>query len=223
MKSSTCLSSPGCGASALLLDWVTRLREALADMERSLRESHLQCCVLPEVAGAEEIVDALTQLSAKRIGALIAVEQDMDLSDYAKTGVAINADLTAALLVNLFYPGSPLHDGAVVVRRKRIVAGGCILPLSADHELFRTLGLGTRHRAAVGLSLVSDAIVFVVSEQSGAIRVVSEGKMFHEQLLEDPNSSRKLFRGHAHGTEESVSSPTNEKRDSEWNSPTAIL
>jgi diadenylate cyclase len=183
MTSKPFLSPTGCDLSATLLDRVSRLRTALGQIERTLQEKHLQCCVFPQIAGAKEIAEAIPQLSAKRIGALIAVEQSMDLSDYAKTGVLINADLNATLLISLFYPGSPLHDGAVIIRGRKIVAGGCILPLSADHESFKAKGLGTRHRAAVGLSLVSDAVIFIVSEESGTMRVASAGKMFHEQGL----------------------------------------
>lgn len=182
-------SVANCDISASLLDRVGRLRRVLGEIERSLQEKHLRCCVFPRVSGSDEISRALSMLSEKRIGALIAAEQQMSLSDYATTGSIINADLNATLLVSLFYPGSPLHDGAVILRQRKIVAGGCILPLSADHESFKAMGLGTRHRAAVGLSLVSDAVVFVVSEETGMIRVVSGGKMFDEQWL----SSRDHF------------------------------
>jgi hypothetical protein len=83
----------------------------LEEIERALQEKHLQCCVFPRLKGAEEINNALVELSNKRIGALIAVEQKMNLDDYAKTGAVINAELKAELLLSLFYPGSPLHDG----------------------------------------------------------------------------------------------------------------
>ena len=186
------LSSRGCEISSSLLDRVNRLRTVLGEIENSLQEKHLQCCVFPRLKGAEEINKALLQLSHKRIGALIAVEQKMSLDDYAKTGAVINAELNATLLLSLFYPGNLLHDGAVIIRKKQIIAGGCILPLSADHEFFKAMGLGTRRRAGVGLSQVSDAVVFIVSEETGMMRVASGGKMLAERTLGVRADSPKL-------------------------------
>jgi uncharacterized protein (TIGR00159 family) len=138
--------------------------------------------VFPEISDAEEISKVALQLSVKRIGALIAVEQKMSLEDYTKTGAVINAELNATLLLSLFYPGNPLHDGAVIIRKKKIVAGGCILPLSADHGAFKAKGLGTRHRAGVGLTQVSDAVVFIVSEETGKISVAVGGNLYQEAV-----------------------------------------
>lgn len=142
--------------------------------------------MFPQINGAEEISKVVLELSVKRIGALIAVEQEMSLVDYAKTGAVINAELNATLLLSLFYPGNPLHDGAVIIRKKKIIAGGCILPLSADHGAFKAKGLGTRHRAGVGLSQVSDAVVFIVSEETGKISVAVGGRLFQEPLGRGP-------------------------------------
>lgn len=186
------LSSKSCDLNQALLARVTRLRDALDEIERSLQEKHLSCCVFPQLQGAEAIARAICQLSASRIGALIAVEQGMNLEDYAKSGTLLSARLSASLLLSLFYPGNPLHDGAVIIRGDRILAAGCILPLSADHATFRVKGLGTRHRAAVGLSHASDAIVFVVSEQTGRISMAVGGELFHEPLIEDLEGVEKL-------------------------------
>lgn len=178
-----CLLSPrSCELSQTLLARVAQLCDALDEVERSLQQKHLSCCVFPQLQGAEEVASAVHQLRAGRIGALIAVEREMSLEDYAKSGSLLNAQLSAMLLISLFYPGNPLHDGAVIIRRDRILAAGCILPLSANHATFRAKGLGTRHRAAVGLSQVSDAIVFVVSEQTGNISVAVGGRLFAEPL-----------------------------------------
>ena len=174
--------SPSCELSGSLLDRVSRLRAVLGEIERSLQEKHLRCCVFPQINGAKELSQVLLQLSAKSIGALIAVEQEMSLEDYTKTGAVINAELNATLLLSLFYPGNPLHDGAVIIRKKKIIAGGCILPLSADHETFKAMGLGTRHRAGVGLSQVSDAVVFIVSEETGKISLATGGRLYQEPL-----------------------------------------
>lgn len=174
------LSSQSCELTQALLARVTRLRDTLDEVERSLQQKHLNCCVFPQLQGAGEIVGAIHELSVNRIGALIAVEREMSLEDYARSGTMLDAQLSASLLLSLFYPGNPLHDGAVIIRGDKILAAGCILPLSANHATFRARGLGTRHQAAVGLSQVSDAIVFIVSEQTGKISMALGGQLFHD-------------------------------------------
>lgn len=171
-------SSWSCELTSSLLSRVVRLREALGEIQRSLQEKHLSCCVLPRLRGGGEIAGAVRQLGDKRIGALIAVEEEMSLEVYANSGTLLNAQLSVSLLLSLFYPGSALHDGAVIVRNDRIVAAGCVLPLSTHHALFKARGLGTRHRAGVGLSQVSDATVFIVSEETGVISVAMGGRLF---------------------------------------------
>lgn len=122
-----------------------------------------------------EAIRAAERLSARRTGALIAFEREVGLEDYAATGVRINGELSAEFLQSIFYPNSPLHDGAVIVRGNRIIAAGCLLPLPEEGMVRERLG--TRHRAAVGLSLASDALVLVVSEETGAISVIEDGKI----------------------------------------------
>src|SRR3989440_3448327 len=122
-----------------------------------------------------EAIRATERLSMKRTGALIAFERDVGLEDYAATGVRINGEISAEVLQSIFYPNSPLHDGAVIVRGNRIVAAGCLLPLPEEGTVRERLG--TRHRAALGLSLASDALVLVVSEGAGNISVIEEGKI----------------------------------------------
>ncbi len=122
-----------------------------------------------------EAIRATERLSAKRTGALIAFEREVGLEDYAATGVRINGEISAEVLQSIFYPNSPLHDGAVIVRGNRIVAAGCLLPLPEEGSVRERLG--TRHRAALGLSLASDALVLVVSEETGNITVIEEGKI----------------------------------------------
>jgi len=122
-----------------------------------------------------ETIRAAERLSAKRTGALIAFERDVGLEDYAATGVRINGEISAEVLQSIFYPNSPLHDGAVIVRGNRILAAGCLLPLPEEGTVRERLG--TRHRAALGLSLASDALVLVVSEETGTISVIEEGKI----------------------------------------------
>ena len=178
------LSAPqSCERSASLLQRVHDLRGTLADIEKSLQEKHLKCCLFPELGNIDQIAPALVQLSARRIGALIAIERSMSLEDFITSGTLLNAELSNSLLLSLFFPGSSMHDGAVIIRNRKIAAAGCILPLSADHNTFKVMGVGTRHRAGVGLSQVSDAAVFIVSEQTGRVTLAVGGQMFHEPLL----------------------------------------
>jgi diadenylate cyclase len=122
-----------------------------------------------------EILDACEILSAKRIGALIVLEGAQTLRMYEETSKAVDALLSTELLVTIFTPGAPLHDGAVIVRANRVVAAGAFLPLTSGNN--PKLGHGTRHRAALGLSEESDALVIVISEENGSIAAASEGTL----------------------------------------------
>lgn len=123
----------------------------------------------------EEICDAVETLASQRIGALIILERQIGLSDYLEGAVKLDALVTKELLVSLFWPHTPTHDGAVIIQGDRIIAAGCLLPLSASAELDPTLG--TRHRAAVGLSEHSDALALVVSETYGQVSLARGGKL----------------------------------------------
>ena len=123
----------------------------------------------------EEVSDAATYLSAHKIGALIVLERGTRIGDIVTTGTRLSADITSALLINIFIPNTPLHDGAVVIGDGRIRAAGCLLPLTQNDSLSRELG--TRHRAALGITEVSDAIVVVVSEETGKISLARDGDM----------------------------------------------
>jgi diadenylate cyclase len=123
----------------------------------------------------DELVKAVTQLARHRYGALIVLEQETGLQNYVERGVAIDGLLTRQLLINLFYPNSPLHDGAAVVRDGRIVAASVVLPLSDNTAA--TSQLGTRHRAALGITEQSDAIAVVVSEETGQIAIAENGHL----------------------------------------------
>ena len=124
-----------------------------------------------------EIVQAVESLSDKKIGALLVLERETGLTDIIETGTLINSEVNADLLCTLFYPGSPLHDGAAVIRRDRIVAAGCTLPLSESRAAVQGMQVHTRHKAALGISEQSDALVVVVSEETGIISLAFEGKM----------------------------------------------
>ncbi|CAA9587450.1 MAG: Diadenylate cyclase spyDAC; Bacterial checkpoint controller DisA with nucleotide-binding domain [uncultured Thermomicrobiales bacterium] len=128
----------------------------------------------PGAAAIEEMVTACVSLGRQRIGALIAVERETGLQEYADKGVRLDATLTRQLLINIFFKNSPLHDGAVIVRADRIVAARCIMPLS-EGELPGSFG--TRHRAALGISEESDAVAVIVSEQTGGISLAHDGQI----------------------------------------------
>ncbi|MBQ7565922.1 MAG: diadenylate cyclase CdaA [Oscillospiraceae bacterium] len=123
----------------------------------------------------EETVNACEILSQEKIGALIVFERGTPLSDQLKTGVILDAKLTTQLLRSVFYPKTALHDGAVIVRQARLAAAGCLLPLTENSHL--SSDLGTRHRAGIGMSEVSDALVIIVSEETGAISVAVGGML----------------------------------------------
>ena len=122
-----------------------------------------------------QTVLACTELSASRTGALIIFERNNRLDGEIRTGTILDADTTAELLKNIFYPKAPLHDGAVIIRGGRIKAAGCMLPLSSNPNLSRELGM--RHRAGIGMSEATDAIVVIVSEETGAISVAEGGSL----------------------------------------------
>lgn len=122
-----------------------------------------------------QVVIAATELSKRKIGALIVLERDIKIQDIIATGISINSEVSPQLLVNIFIPNTPLHDGAVVISSNKIAAACCMLPLSNDEDISRELG--TRHRAAIGLSSQSDSIVVVVSEETGKISIAKDGTL----------------------------------------------
>ena len=124
-------------------------------------------------ATVNKIVDAVDDFSSTRTGALMVIERETMLNDIIETGVVVDAEISVRLLGNLFYEGSPLHDGAVIIRGMRIHAASCVLPLTSRANIGKNLG--TRHRAGVGISEVSDAFVIIVSEETGAISVAHNG------------------------------------------------
>ncbi|HEX9902797.1 MAG TPA: diadenylate cyclase CdaA [Acidobacteriota bacterium] len=124
-----------------------------------------------------ELFQAIDYMSQRRIGALIALEKEISLNSFIESGTRLNAVLSKDLLVSLFFPNAPLHDGAVVIQGDRIAAAGCLLPLPASHSLGQELLTQTRHLAALGLSQETDAVVVVVSEQTGNISLAFKGRL----------------------------------------------
>jgi diadenylate cyclase len=127
----------------------------------------------------QAVVTAAKRLSERRYGALIVLERDVGLEDFASTGMRLDADVSPEMLLQIFYPNTPMHDGAVILHRDRILAASCVVPLSSGNELSTSAErrMGLRHRAALGISEVSDAVAVVVSEETGILSVAHNGRM----------------------------------------------
>jgi diadenylate cyclase len=168
------------GMIALLVVFQPELRRALEQIGRGRFYESLLSTSDSVIEGMtdetiESIAKACMHMSKVKTGALIVIEQDTKLGDVQRTGIDIDAVITSQLLINIFEKNTPLHDGAVIVRSNRIAAATCFLPLTDSMEVSKELG--TRHRAAIGISEVTDAIVLVVSEETGAISYVKNGKI----------------------------------------------
>jgi diadenylate cyclase len=158
---------------AFVIIFQPELRRALANMGKNRFLGRF--VRVSETGVIPAIVKSASQLAEKKVGALIVLEKDMGLKNYVETGTAVDAKVTAELIGTIFTPPSPLHDGAIIIQNDRIVAAGCILPLTQDQRVAQSLG--TRHRAALGLSEETDAIVIVVSEETGTIAYAEAGKL----------------------------------------------
>ncbi len=164
------------GALALLVVFAPELRAALAHLGQA-RFAQLFSHLEPREI-AEEVADAVDRLSRSSIGAIIALERQVPLDSFAESGSALEARVSADLLMTIFTPYSPLHDGAVLIRDDSIIAAGCILPLSQQPITDRALG--TRHRAALGLADETDAVVIVVSEERSTVSVAERGQLWRD-------------------------------------------
>ena len=181
----------GYAVTALLIVLQPELRKALEE----LGKKSLMAAVLPFESAAraedaitektiEEIAKACSAMGKVKTGALIVIEQEESLSEYERTGIDVDAVLSSQLLINIFEHNTPLHDGAVIVRGNRVVSATCYLPLTDQINLSKSMG--TRHRAGVGISEVTDSVTVIVSEQTGTISVAVDGKIqrnFDEEKL----------------------------------------
>ncbi|WP_139693267.1 diadenylate cyclase CdaA [Sporolactobacillus terrae] len=166
------------GLFAIIVIFQPELRRLLEQLGRGrlfsrgtqVEEEHKQM--------ADAIVKATSYMAKRRIGALMSIERKTGLNEYIETGIQLNGNLTSQLLINIFIPNTPLHDGAVIIRGTEVVAAACYLPLSESP--FISKELGTRHRAAMGVSEVTDSLTVVVSEETGGITVTKNGEMFRE-------------------------------------------
>ena len=190
------------GALVIVILFQPELRKALEMVGRSAKiEHHNTDDELERNRVIDEIIQCMTDLSRRRVGALVVFEQKTGLKDVIETGTAIDAVISAPLLENIFEPNTPLHDGAVVVRGTRVVAGACILTLTEGSSVSRELG--TRHRAAIGVSETTDATVLIVSEETGIISMARGGKL--TRYL-DAKALREILEG-------MYASPTNGLRE----------
>ncbi len=170
------------GITALLIVFQPELRKALEQLGRknlfasiNIFEEQRDRAEKLTIDIIEELLKAINEMSKAKTGALIVIEQDIKLDEYERTGILIDALVSKQMLVNIFEHNTPLHDGAVIIRHNRIVAATCYLPLSENMTLSKELG--TRHRAAVGLTEVTDSIIIVVSEETGYISMALGGNL----------------------------------------------
>ena len=187
----------GLGITALLIVFQPELRKALEE----LGQKKIVSSILPFDENKDrnirftdrtvnEIVRATSELAKAKTGALIIMEKDIILSEYERTGIIIDSAISSQLLINIFEHNTPLHDGAVIVRGDRIVAATCYLPLSDNMTISKDLG--TRHRAAVGVSEVTDSLTIVVSEETGRISLAENGRL--TRIVDADTLSRALSR-----------------------------
>ncbi|MCI3918650.1 diadenylate cyclase CdaA [Paenibacillus sp. TRM 82003] len=167
------------GVIALVIIFQPELRRALEQLGRgkifTIGSADEDQAVNDRIS---QVITALHHLSARRIGALIVFERETGLTEYIESGIKLESQISTELLVNIFIPNTPLHDGAVIVRGGQIMAAGCYLPLSENP--FISKELGTRHRAAIGMSEASDAITVIVSEETGQISLAIHGQMVRD-------------------------------------------
>lgn len=153
------------------------------------------------------IRDAVYTMAKAKTGALIVVEQNEDISQYVKSGISINAVVSSALLINIFEKNTPLHDGAVIIRKNTLLAATCYLPLSENNRISKEYG--TRHRAALGMSEVTDSYVIVVSEETGKVSVAHNGRL---SQMSDPNKFMNFLSSNLVNTHRKTPSKRNKRR-----------
>ncbi len=158
---------------AVVIVFQPEIRSALARMGEKTLMSPFRSA--EELKVLEEVVKAAVAMASSKMGALIVIERNTRLEDFVELGTIVDAHVTRELLTSIFHPGSPIHDGAVVIRAGRVVAAGCFLPIALEAELSRALG--TRHRAALAVTEETDAVVVVVSEETGTIALSIGGRM----------------------------------------------
>ncbi len=194
------------GAIMLLIVFQPELRRGLEQLGTTNRISRIlgidQDLNAKRKENIYKVAIAAVELSKRKIGALIVIERDIKIQDVISTGIVMNSEISPQLLVNIFEPNTPLHDGAVIISDNKIAAASCMLPLADDKDIARELG--TRHRAAIGISKEADALVVVVSEETGRISIAKDGtliadvredvlkKILIKNLIKEPIHPSKL-------------------------------
>ena len=172
------------GVIALVVVFQPEIRRALEYIGRtSFSLSNLEKNAQTSAQVIKEIVSATSSLARQKIGALIIFEQKIGLTDMSESGTKLNANISSGLLINIFIPNTPLHDGAVIIKDYTIMAAGCFLPLTENNLLSKDIG--TRHRAAIGMTEKSDAIALIVSEETGYISYAVEGRLYRNVQIEE--------------------------------------
>ncbi|EHI69546.1 diadenylate cyclase CdaA [Streptococcus ictaluri] len=171
------------GVIAGVVIFAPEIRAGLEKFGRSTQVFLQKQTLSSEEILVEALIKSVAYMSPRKIGALIAIEQTQTLQEYIATGIPLNAEISNQLLINIFIPNTPLHDGAVVISQKKIVAASAYLPLSESMNISKEFG--TRHRAAIGLSEHSDALTIIVSEETGAISVARKGQFLHDLSMEE--------------------------------------
>ncbi|MEW6456480.1 MAG: diadenylate cyclase CdaA [Acidobacteriota bacterium] len=174
---------------ALIVLYQAEIRKFLADI--GSKKLFRPFVPKPSEKSIKEISAAVEYLSSQRIGALIGIEREISLKSFAEKGIPINANISKDLIVNIFYPRTPLHDGAIIIQKNKITAAGCLLPFPSHHSYGEELKIKTRHLAAIGLSQETDAIVVVVSEENGSISLASRGNLIRN-LTRDELEERMI-------------------------------
>ncbi len=163
------------GAIALLILFQPEFRKGLEHLGRGTRFDRRHSDLTEDERIISELTDCLLDLGKRRVGALIVIEGNTGLQDVMETGTVVDAEISSALLENIFEPNTPLHDGAVIIRDKRVATAACVLNLSDSKSI--SSSLGTRHRAGLGISETTDATVLIVSEETGIISCARDGKL----------------------------------------------
>jgi len=172
------------GVIALVVVFQPEIRKALEYIGRtSFTLTNIEKNSQTSEQVIKEIVSATSSLARQKIGALIIFEQKIGLNDIAESGTKLNANISSGLLINIFIPNTPLHDGAVIIKDYTIRAAGCFLPLTENNLLSKDIG--TRHRAAIGMTEKSDAIALIVSEETGYISYAVEGRLYRNIQIEE--------------------------------------
>lgn len=169
------------GVIAAIVLFQPEIRRALENLGKSLFRNR-SMAKNPATKLIDDLETAIQYMSKRKIGALIVIEGSENIGEYIETGIRLNALISSQLLINIFIPNTPLHDGAVIIRNFRIAAASCFLPLSDNDTISKELG--TRHRAAIGMSEVTDSLIIVISEETGGVSIAKNERLLRDMSLD---------------------------------------